>query len=104
MTSGSSKIVVIGGGIAGLCAGVYAQTCGYQAEVLEQHTTAGGLATSWKRGDYRFETCIHWLVGSSPEGLLNAQWREVFYIDRLKFHYAEEYQRVESDGGRSLRV
>ncbi len=104
MMLGSSKIVVIGGGIAGLCAGVYAQTCGYQAEVLEQHTTAGGLATSWKRGDYRFETCIHWLVGSSREGLLNAQWREVFDIDRLTFHYAEEYQRVESDGGQSLRV
>ena len=104
MTSGSSKIVIIGGGIAGLCAGVYAQACGYQAEVLEQHTTPGGLATSWKRGDYRFETCIHWLVGSSPEGLLNAQWREVFDIDRLTFHYAEEYQRVESDGGQSLRV
>ena len=104
MTLGSRKIVIIGGGIAGLCAGVYAQACGYQAEVLEQHTTPGGLATSWKRGDYRFETCIHWLVGSSPEGLLNAQWREVFDIDRLKFHYAEEYQRVESDGGQSLRV
>jgi phytoene dehydrogenase-like protein len=104
MTPGSSKILIIGGGIAGLCAGVYAQACGYQAEVLEQHTTPGGLATSWKRGEYTFETCIHWLVGSSPEGLLNAQWREVFDIDRLTFVYAEEYQRVESDGGQSLRV
>jgi phytoene dehydrogenase-like protein len=104
MTPGSSKIVIIGGGVAGLCAGVYAQTCGYQAEVLEQHTTPGGLATSWKRGEYTFETCIHWLVGSSPEGWLNAEWREVFDIDQLTFVYAEEYQRVESDDGQSLRV
>jgi hypothetical protein len=102
MTPGSSKIVIIGG-VAGLCAGVYAQACGYQVEILEQHTTPGGLATSWKRGDYIFETCIHWLVGSSPLGLLNAQWREVLDIDRLTFVYAEDYQRVESDEGQSLK-
>ena len=102
--SSSNKIVIIGGGISGLCAGVYAQACGYQAEVLEQHTTPGGLATSWKRGEYTFETCIHWLVGSSPDELLNAQWREVFDIDRLNFFYAEEYQRVENDEGQSLCV
>ncbi len=104
MTPGSGKIVIIGGGIAGLCAGVYAQASGYQVEVLEQHSVAGGLATSWKRGDYTFETCLHWLVGSSPAGVLNAQWREVFDIDRLTFVYAEEYQRVEGDGGQSLSV
>jgi len=104
MTSTSRKIVIIGGGIAGLCAGVYAQACGYEVEVLEQHTTPGGLATSWRRDRYTFETCIHWLVGSSPDGILHAQWAEVFDIDRLAFVYPEEYQRVESDDGRSLRV
>lgn len=104
MTLGSRKIVIIGGGIAGLCAGVYAQTCGYSVEVLEQHTNSGGLATSWKRGDYQFETCIHWLVGSSPDGLLNAQWREIFDIDQLEFVYLDEYQRIEDDEGQSLRV
>lgn len=104
LTPGESKIVIIGGGIAGMCAGVYAQASGYQVEVLEQHTTPGGLATSWKRGEYTFETCIHWLVGSSPDGPLNAQWREVFDIDRLTFIYAEEYQRIESDAGQALRV
>ena len=104
MTSGSGKIVIVGGGIAGLCAGVYAQACGYHVEVLEQHTIPGGLATSWTRGGYTFETCIHWLVGSSADGILHAQWREVFDIDRLTFVYADEYQRVEGDDGRSLRV
>ena len=104
MTAASRKIVIIGGGIAGLCAGVYAQACGYQVEVLEQHSVPGGLATSWTRGGYTFETCLHWLVGSSPEGTLGAQWREVFDTDKLRFVYAEEYQRVETEQGQSLSV
>lgn len=34
------RIVIIGGGIAGLCAAVYAQRSGYQTVVLEMHNTA----------------------------------------------------------------
>lgn len=104
MPRASRKIVIIGGGIAGLCAAVYAQASGYRVEVLEQHSVPGGLAASWKRGDYTFETCLHWLVGSAPDGVLNAQWREVFDIDRLSFVDADEYQRVESEDGRSLTI
>jgi phytoene dehydrogenase-like protein len=104
MTAASRKIVIIGGGIAGLCAGVYAQACGYQVEVLEQHSVPGGLATSWTKGGYTFETCLHWLVGSSPQGTLGAQWREVFDTDKLRFVYPEEYQRVETEQGQSLSV
>ena len=54
MAQNAPKIIIIGGGIAGLCAGVYARKCGYRAEVLEMNETAGGLATSWRRGDYKF--------------------------------------------------
>jgi phytoene dehydrogenase-like protein len=54
------KIVVIGGGIAGLCTAVYARKCGYDVEIIEMHDTTGGLATSWHRGGYAFETCLHW--------------------------------------------
>ncbi|MGB7171846.1 MAG: FAD-dependent oxidoreductase, partial [Acidobacteriaceae bacterium] len=58
------KIVIIGGGIAGLSAAVYALRCGYAVELLEMNSQAGGLAMSWERGGYTFETCLHWLVGS----------------------------------------
>ena len=61
------KVVVIGAGIAGLCTAVYARKCGYQVEVIEQHDAPGGLATSWRRGEYTFETCLHWLTGTNPE-------------------------------------
>ncbi|MBP1769111.1 MAG: dependent oxidoreductase, partial [Candidatus Aminicenantes bacterium] len=62
------KIVIIGGGIAGLCAGVYLRRCGFETEILEMHAVAGGLATSWGRQGYTFENCIHWLVGSKEGG------------------------------------
>jgi len=36
------KVMVIGGGIAGLSAGVYAQKCGFDVTILESHGIAGG--------------------------------------------------------------
>lgn len=53
------KLLVVGGGIAGLWAGVYARRCGYDALVLEMGSSAGGLATNWRRGEYTFRpACI----------------------------------------------
>ena len=104
MIKESRKVVIIGGGIAGLCAAVYAQQCGYQVEVLEMHETAGGLATSWRRGGYTFETCLHWLLGSNPRGTMYRQWAEVFDIDKLDFIYPEEFVRLETERGECLRI
>ncbi|MGA2170396.1 MAG: NAD(P)/FAD-dependent oxidoreductase [Terracidiphilus sp.] len=98
------KIVVVGGGIAGLCAAVYAQECGYQAEVLEMHDIAGGLATSWRRGHYTFETCLHWLYGSNPSSPMHSQWLEVCDVDKLTFVNQEEFGRVERENGDSLGI
>jgi len=98
------KITIIGGGIAGLCAAVYARQSGYEVDLLEQHQSAGGLATSWRRGEYTFETCLHWLVGSNPGGTLHAEWREVCDIDRLRFVDHEEFVRVEDEHGASLHI
>src|SRR6516225_2969677 len=104
MTQTHGRIVVIGAGISGLCAAVYAQSCGYQVDIVEQHNTAGGLATSWRRGDYTFETCLHWLVGSNPHGTMHLRWQEVFDIDALTFVYPEEFVRLEDEKGESLSI
>jgi phytoene dehydrogenase-like protein len=98
------KLLVIGGGISGLCAAVYARRCGYDVEVLEQHDSPGGLATSWTRGPYTFETCLHWLLGSSTASAMHRQWRELFDIDRLLFIYPEEFVRIEASDGQVLSI
>src|SRR5581483_4494628 len=102
---GSSRtLLVIGGGIAGLCAAVYARRCGYDVELLEQHEIPGGLATSWSRGAYRFETCLHWLLGSSPASPMYRQWSELFDIGRLHFIYPEDFVRIEDSHGEALSI
>ena len=104
MNQHGRKIVIVGGGIAGLCAAVYALKCGYQVELLEMHDMAGGLAMSWRRGPYTFETCLHWLVGSNPHGEFHTQWKEVCDIDRLTFVDPEEFIRIETSSGDSLSM
>lgn len=104
MTHKRRKIIIIGGGIAGLCTAVYALKCGYQVEVLEMHDTAGGLATSWRRGAYTFETCLHWFVGSKPGGEMHDLWQEVFDIEKLRFVDSEEFVEIETESGDRLHV
>src|SRR5246127_3325630 len=104
MKHDTRKIIIIGVGIAGLCAAVYARKCGYRAEILEMHDTAGGLATSWHRADYTFETCLHWLYGSNPDREMYSRWLEVFDIDRLTFVYPDEFVRLETEHGECLRI
>lgn len=104
MKQNGRKVVIIGGGIAGLCTAVYALKCGYDVEVLEMHDMAGGLAMSWRRGPYTFETCLHWLVGSSPHGEFHAQWQEVFDIQKLTFVDPEEFMRIETERGDRLSI
>jgi phytoene dehydrogenase-like protein len=104
MQKNGKKIVIIGGGIAGLSAAMYALKCGYDVEVLEMHDMAGGLAMSWRRGPYTFETCLHWLVGSNAHGDLHAQWQEICDIDRLTIVNLEEFVRVETESGDGLTM
>ena len=91
------KIVVIGGGISGLSAAVYGLRCGYAVELLESNSQAGGLAMSWERGGYTFETCLHWLVGSRAGADFHERWRELLDIDKLTFVNPEIFVRIESE-------
>src|ERR1700756_5410656 len=100
----NGKVIIIGAGIAGLCAGVYARKCGYDTVVLEMHSSAGGLATSWKKGDYTFETCLHWLLGSNPTRPMYSRWGEGFDIGKLRFIQPEEYVRVQDEHNGSLSI
>ena len=71
-----SKIIIIGGGIAGLSAGVFGQKYGFETEIFEMHTVPGGQCTAWKRKGYMFDYCIEWLMGSSS-GSINLLWKEL---------------------------
>jgi len=74
------KVIIIGGGVAGLSTGIYGQLNGYDTEILEMHSLPGGQCTAWKRKDYTFDYCIHWLVGTSS-GPFHDIWKETGALD-----------------------
>ena len=57
------SVIIIGGGIAGLSVGCYAQMNGYRTQIFEMHNRPGGLCTSWQRKGYNIHSGIHLLVG-----------------------------------------
>ncbi|HNZ72079.1 MAG TPA: NAD(P)/FAD-dependent oxidoreductase [Prolixibacteraceae bacterium] len=69
------KIVIIGSGVAGLSAGIYAAMNGFDSQIIEMHNVAGGQCTAWDRKKYRFDYCLHWLVGTS-HGAFHEIWKE----------------------------
>lgn len=71
------KIAIIGGGIAGLSAGVYAQRYGFESVIYEKHSTVGGQCTGWDREGYHIDNCIHWLTGTGEGNDINKAWKEV---------------------------
>ena len=71
----TKKVIIIGGGIAGLSAGIYSAMNGFDTEILEMHSVAGGQCTAWDRSGYRFDYCLHWLVGTS-KGAFHDVWVE----------------------------
>jgi phytoene dehydrogenase-like protein len=53
------KIIIVGGGIAGLAAGVYALKAGFEAEIYEKNPVPGGECMGWNRKGYHIDNCIH---------------------------------------------
>ena len=79
----NGKKIVTGRRLAGLCAAVYAQKCGYQVEVLEMHDMAGwpGHELALRRLSMLSETCLHWFFGSNPKGAMHAQWSQAVDVE-----------------------
>jgi len=91
-------IHIIGGGIAGLSAGIYAQYNGFQSTIFELGPKAGGVCTSWEREGYTVNGSVHWLVGSAPGTDLYDMWRQLGVIEGSSFHNHSsfiEYKDIE---------
>lgn len=95
----TKKLIVIGAGISGLTAGIYAKKSGFDVTIIEQHTIPGGMCTGWKRKGYMFDGAMHWLTGSATGTLLNQLWREVGALnDTIKIRYDDPFRCVEHHG------
>ena len=72
-----ARILIIGGGVAGLSAGIYALKNGHRVIICEHHSIAGGNLTGWNRNGYHIDNCIHWLTGTNKHSPLYKTWEEL---------------------------
>ncbi len=96
------SIIIIGGGLAGLSAGVYARMNGYDVHIFEHAAIPGGVCTSWKTGGYMIDGCIHWLVGRKPGLSVYQAYKELGIVDATRFLPVKTYINFmdERTGGR----
>jgi phytoene dehydrogenase-like protein len=92
------KMIVIGGGVAGLSTACYARMNGWDVEVLEMFSTPGGVCTSWRRGEYLFDHCLHWVLGSNAGSSLYPVFEELGVARAITFHHPERFRRIEAYG------
>lgn len=106
MENTKKKVIVVGAGVAGLSAGIYAARSGFDVTIYEHHNTFGGLSTSWSRKGYYFEGGMHWLTGSSPKLPLNRIWNEVGALKENNPIDNRDplYTIVESDGQKKVAL
>lgn len=71
------KIIIVGGGIAGLSAGIFAQKYGFESEIFESHSIVGGECTGWNRDGFHIDNCIHWMTGTKNDTSLYKLWEDV---------------------------
>ena len=98
-----SKIIIIGGGVAGLTAGIFARMNGYDAVIYEQHRVPGGNLTGWDRGGYHIDNCIHWLTGTNPVTEQYRLWQDVGALGDVAIRQTEALYTYER-GGVSLSL
>jgi len=93
------KIIVIGGGIAGLAAGIYARKEGFECEIYERHNIVGGQCTGWNRNGFHIDNCVHWMTGTSPEKEIYKVWEDVGALgDGIEIIQHDKFLTVEQDG------
>ena len=94
-----AKIIIIGGGVSGLSAGIHARMNGHEAIICERHSLPGGNLTGWKRGEYEIDNCIHWLTGTNPATPTYQNWVELGALgDGIKVFQGDTLYTCRGDG------
>ncbi len=93
-TSEKFSVIVIGAGLGGLVAAAYLAQSGFDVTLIEQHSIAGGYATSFKRksGKFEFDISLHATVAENaiPQKILS----DLGVWDKLAVAYTPELRRI----------
>jgi all-trans-retinol 13,14-reductase len=70
-------VIIVGSGISGLIAAAALSRAGQKVLLLEQHSVAGGLTQTFKRGEFQFATGVHYLSGMDEGDGTGGQFRRL---------------------------
>lgn len=100
-----ANIIIVGAGVAGLTAGIYAQMHGHHATIYERHSRAGGNLTGWDRHGYHIDNCIHWLTGTNPVTDFYQMWVDLGVLgEGIEVHQPENLYTYQDSQGRQLSL
>ena len=60
-----ADILIIGGGVSGLSAGIYGLLSGHSVTLCEKNAVAGGNLTGWYRGEYYIDMMRAWYFATA---------------------------------------
>jgi phytoene dehydrogenase-like protein len=98
------RVGIIGGGISGLSAGIYAALNGMEVHIFERSSKAGGVCQSWDRNGYSVNGSIHWLMGSGPGSDYYEIWKELGVIEGSSFHVHDRFFTYQADDGKEYTL
>src|SRR4030042_4456619 len=76
--------IIIGAGISGLVCGCYLAKAGMKTLIVEKNVKPGGYCTSFTRGGFHFDACVHSLGSLREGGNLRIILKELGLEERLK--------------------
>lgn len=87
-------VVVIGGGLAGLCAAAHLARSGFPVTLIEQHDKPGGYATTFDRagGKYIFDVSLH--ATAAVRGGLRPSLEGAGVVDKIESVELPEAARI----------
>jgi len=76
-------VIIIGAGIGGLVCGCYLAKAGKKVLIIEKNDYLGGYCTSFRKGGFLFDACVHSLGGCREGGILNFVLNELNVLDEV---------------------
>lgn len=77
--------IIIGAGIGGLVCGCYLAKAGMKVLIVEKNAKVGGYCTSFSRGGFKFDACVHSLGSLRGNGILRIIMEELSLMNEVNF-------------------
>jgi len=103
----SYDVVVIGAGNGGLSSTAFLAQKGVKVLCLEQHNLPGGVATSFVRGRFEFETSLHELASYGPQsnkGSIRTMFEDKLKLDAEFVQVPEAFRLILTKPGEEMDI